>query len=190
MLVFRVKSQICSLTLKCSQDLVPGHPPASSGKAPSPSALGFSSSAPHPRPHPPPHLPAHPPPSPRLWGSPSCGPERRHRLRNNVRNLTPSASVRENISEHPQGGVAATETGMTTARLIESHVFTEAQRIPFRNGNWACTCQRARQDGRTRGTKHQYVPGRARDTDAINKVINMHRKRKSCQEADKRGLFF
>lgn len=36
--------------------------------------------------------------------------------------------------------------------------------------------------------KHQDMLGRTKDINVINKVINMHRKRKSCQEADKRGL--
>lgn len=36
--------------------------------------------------------------------------------------------------------------------------------------------------------KHRDMLGRTKDINVINKVINMHRKRKSCQEADKRGL--
>lgn len=36
--------------------------------------------------------------------------------------------------------------------------------------------------------KHQDMLGRTKDINVINKVINMHRKCKSCQEADKKGL--
>lgn len=36
--------------------------------------------------------------------------------------------------------------------------------------------------------KYQEMLGRTKDINVINKVINMHRKCKSCQEADKRGL--
>ena len=37
--------------------------------------------------------------------------------------------------------MAEKKMGMMTVRLIESHVFTEAQRVPFRSGNWAGICQ-------------------------------------------------
>lgn len=37
--------------------------------------------------------------------------------------------------------------------------------------------------------EHQDMLGRTKGINIINKVINMHRKCKSCQEADKRGLF-
>lgn len=36
--------------------------------------------------------------------------------------------------------------------------------------------------------KHQDMLGRTKDINVNNKVINMHGKRKSCQEADKRAL--
>lgn len=38
--------------------------------------------------------------------------------------------------------------------------------------------------------EHRDMLGRTRDIHVINKVINMHRKCKSWQEADKTGLFF
>jgi len=141
MLAFRIESEVLNLTLRSSLDLVLDHPPSSSHKPLSPSTPGFnfgtSSYLSYAR----------------LWGSLSCDLERRQWLRNNVRSLTQDSLHLGECEEHSISDVAGMKMGMRIARLIESHVFTEAQRIPFRNRNWAHICQWTRQNGCTLETK-------------------------------------
>lgn len=143
MLAFRIKSEVLSLTLRSSLDLVPDHLPSSSHKPLSLSTPGFNLQTPV----------CHMLGCGVLWAV-------TWREDNGWGTISEAwhktACIWGNVKNTQISDAAGMKMGMRIARLIESHVFTEAQRIPFRNRNWPRICQWTRQNGcmlETKSTK-------------------------------------